>query len=477
MNSRFFTRRQFIQGISQSTLAFLGAGYLSQFRASALNKPTSVLVIGAGLSGLYAALILEKQGFLVTVLEGRNRVGGRVHTLDDLPGKPEAGGQGLGEKYSRFIKLANRLNAPLKPRPQRERQLLLHVNGQSVLASDWESSPANRLAESEKTIIPPALLTHYLRPNNPLEQNQDWTLPEYSYLDISLKDYLRQQGASPEALRLMNVYPFSMNSIESASALWGLRNDQRAKTRSRSSIRVKEGNSRFPEKIAASLTSPLYTQKVVEAIYSQDTGVKVYCTDGSSFTADYAICTLPFSVLRQIPIYPPLEAEQKEAVEQLPYTKVTQIHLSVREPFWEADGYPVNMWTDSFLELVFPVKDETGKVQGLVGWANGENADKLDALSAREVEEQVKAQLKQMRPQTAGNVEITRVVTWGSDPFSLGAYAYFAPGQIQVFQTQMQKPWQRIHFAGEHTAIASPGMEAALESAERVVMEILQRQR
>ncbi|MBC6420455.1 MAG: FAD-dependent oxidoreductase [Hormoscilla sp. SP5CHS1] len=45
--------------------------------------------------------------------------------------------------------------------------------------------------------------------------------------------------------------------------------------------------------------------------------------------------------------------------------------------------------------------------------------------------------------------------------------------QLSQFRDKMAKPWQRIHFAGEHTASASPGMESALESAERVVGEIL----
>ncbi|MDZ8050913.1 MAG: FAD-dependent oxidoreductase [Aulosira sp. ZfuCHP01] len=50
-----------------------------------------------------------------------------------------------------------------------------------------------------------------------------------------------------------------------------------------------------------------------------------------------------------------------------------------------------------------------------------------------------------------------------------------APGQIRRFQDPMAKPWQRIHFAGEHTVIASGGTESALESAERVSSKILNR--
>ncbi|NEP35718.1 MULTISPECIES: NAD(P)/FAD-dependent oxidoreductase [unclassified Moorena] len=476
MTTRGLNRRKFLGRMAQSALATLVVGRASkQIAASASIKPTSVVVIGAGLSGLYSALLLEAKGISVTVLEARDRVGGRIYTLDDLPGKPEAGGQSLSETYQRLLTLAQKLKVPVEPLQQLDRALLLHINGQSVLTPDWSKSMANQLAESERSIVPPRLLTHYLHPNNPLEDATAWRSPTHFDLDIPLDDYMLAQGASPEALRLMNVYPFSMNSLETASALWAFKNDQQVQTLSKTMMHVKGGNSRLPEQMAASLNSVVQTKKVVTAIRSQETGVQVYCSDGSTFQADYVVCTLPFSVLRQVEIDPPLEGAQAEAVQELPYTIVTQVHVSVTNPFWEEDGYPIRMWTDSVLELVFPHKDASGEVQSLTCWANGASAKKLDAMSEQELGQFVKAELKRIRPATEGNVEIARVVSWGSDPYAQGAYAHFAPGQIRGFQNKMAKPWNRIHFAGEHTAIASPGMESALESGERVAGEILVR--
>ncbi|HRK74869.1 MAG TPA: FAD-dependent oxidoreductase, partial [Rhodothermales bacterium] len=62
---------------------------------------------------------------------------------------------------------------------------------------------------------------------------------------------------------------------------------------------------------------------------------------------------------------------------------------------------------------------------------------------------------------------------WARNPFSLGAYSHFAPGQITRFARHIAQPIGALHLAGEHTAIESPGMEGALESAERVVRELM----
>lgn len=238
-------------------------------------------------------------------------------------------------------------------------------------------------------------------------------------------------------------------------------------------MQIQGGNSRLPEAIAASLKSPVQLKKVVVSLQSRDTEVEVHCADGARYRADFAVVTLPFSVLRQIEISPPLQGAQAEAVQTLPYTAVTQIHLTVRQPFWEQDGYPPMMWTDSALSTVMPHRDDQGRLQSLVCWVNGSHAQRLDAMSASALAQFVQLELRKIRPSMEGKVELDRVVSWGRDPFARGAYSYFAPGQVRRFQAQMAKPWKRIHFAGEHTAIASPGLESALESAERVATEIL----
>lgn len=473
MTIKYLNRRQLLEKIGRGMLGLgLSLGIDRLVTAQGTKKP-SAIVLGAGLSGLYSALLLEAKGFSVTVLEARDRVGGRVYTLDNLPGKPESGGQSFNSQYQRLLNLAQNLQVPVESSSESESKQLLYVRGRAILSSDWASSPANQLAKNERKILPSGLLKHYLNSGNPLQDAIAWTSPRYFSLDLPLDDYLSDRGASPEAIRLMNVYPSAIDSLENASALWMLNKERSQNDRSMRSMQILGGNSRLPEKMAAALNSSVKTNKVVEAIRCDRDNIQVYCSDGSSFQANYAVCTLPFSVLRQIDINPPLEGLQAEAVQELAYTAVTQIYLSVTDPFWQEDGYPPRMWTDRSLERILPVKNGSRQVQSLACWINGANAHRIDAMTKGELTQFVKSELKKIRPASEGKVEIARVVSWGSDPYVRGAYAYFAPGQISKVWNEMVKPWQRIHFAREHTAIAATGMEAALESAERVVRELL----
>jgi monoamine oxidase len=78
-----------------------------------------------------------------------------------------------------------------------------------------------------------------------------------------------------------------------------------------------------------------------------------------------------------------------------------------------------------------------------------------------------------MRPAAKDQLEAKTYFSWKTQPFNLGDWAYFKPGQISRFALGMAAPAGRIHFCGEHTAVANRGMEGALESSERVALEVL----
>ena len=134
-------RRQFTR------LASLGiASAMLPSGVTASNKE-KVLVVGAGLAGLQAALVLQQRGVNVQVLEGRPRVGGRLYTLDSLPGHPEGGGNTIGGTYGRLIARAHKLNVELLP--QRGIEPLAYViNGEPLHAEQWSESSHNTLPDA-----------------------------------------------------------------------------------------------------------------------------------------------------------------------------------------------------------------------------------------------------------------------------------------------------------------------------------------
>ena len=451
--------------------------------AAKAQDVADVVVVGAGLSGLNAALLLEEQGQRVLVLEGRNRAGGRLYTMDDVPGAPEAGGSGIGHGYARILDRAARLKVATVPHRVRTEAnpstTCIHIRNKTISTADWASSPFNpyRAADRER---PPWLMSFTaLNAANPLPDSSAWRSLAQAGNDVSVAQILSVKGWTPEQLRLAYaVNPSYGNSAEDTSALmwWHIgKNAELMAAGNPGSLAIAGGNQRLPDAMARALKTQVRFGKTVIGIRSDAAGVEAVTDTGERFRGKRLICSLPASALRLVRIDPAPPLPQALGIATLPYNRVFEAHFVPVRKYWEDDGLPPSMWTDTLAGRFMALNYGTGgEVTTCLAFVNGFAADKLDRLPPDIAVAAILADLARARPATRGALRPVKTWSWQRDVFAGGAYACWAPGQIAAFANEIGNSVDRIHFCGEHTAAVARGMEGAMESGERAALDVLQ---
>lgn len=469
LDGNLITRRRFLAGAAASA-AF------AALPAAVRARQRRVAVAGAGLSGLHAALLLQEAGFEVVVIEGRDRVGGRVLTLDDVPGRPEAGGSQIGSNYRRL--LAGAAQAGVK--------LLIGQTGGALPTSylidnraetrqTWPQSPRNPFPEEFRAITPDRLTSFLLR-EPPFRQASDWHAESMSRHDVSAGDWFRGQGLDDAGLALLGANNGYGNRFADTSLLSLYRvvaGFQRGAAAGASLLEVEGGNMRLPEAMAARLAQPVLLGETLTRLENAGGGVRLHCASGLEIEADAAILSLPVPALKRLGFSPALPARQREAIDAIVFNKVTQAYLEASNDEWEASGIPGSIWSNAPFGRLFARRDAaTGNILATV-WINGDGCDRYDAIPEGEAGELILEDIVRVWPGARGNLHLRGLVRWGADPFSGGSWPAWAPGQIGRYYQALRQPVNSVHFAGEHTASEFSGMEGAFESGERAAREVL----
>ncbi len=433
-----------------------------------------VVVIGAGLAGLHAAWLLEAAGLKVTVLEAERRIGGRLHTLDDMPGKPEAGGIQIGQSYRTLRGIAARLGVALDQEAGAgvgaagSSAALLHINGETLRAEDWAASAANRLEGAERAAPPFALPGYYARALPALASPESW-LDAPSALDISYDEALRQAGASAEARRLIDAN-MNGNSLAGISALSLARAVALRRAGPGPTLTVRGGSQRLPEAMAAALTGDVRLGESVRAIRAGPSSAEVL-TARRTITARHVVCTIPFAALANVPIAADLPPTIAEMIAALPYTRATFAYISARTPFWREDGAPDTIWSDHPLIGRIFVLGDTPPMLKL--WTFGAGADALDRMGEARAAATIIPLIESIRPSAKGQITWLKLFSWQANPHARGIYHHIGAGQAASLAAAIRWQGSRLHFAGEHLGPVAQGMEGALESAEAAARTIL----
>ncbi len=430
------------------------------------DRPTThVIVIGAGMAGLAAANALAHAGIGVTVLEARDRIGGRTHTID-LAGSPVDLGAAwihtpIGNPMSA---LADALGVQRRPWNVLDGTTFWGDDGR---LPDQEARRLMDLSERFYEALPE--LRTDLGPGATAVEGIDRFLDGVE-LDRSPMAVLRELLVRlVEADASGPAEDVPLRAHPAASTAYG--GDEMG------DVPV-GGNRRVVDALAAGLDIRLEAE-VVE-VAARAGGVEVGTADGAVHVGSHALITVPLGVLKtgRIRFDPPLPAERRSAIDRLGFGRLDKLVLGYERPFWTEQGLP-------FIEILtasepfdgpFGLDVATGEPV-MVVLAGGTGNRWLMEGSVGQAVDRVRAAVQRVTGLAMPAPVAATRTDWSGDPFARGAYSYVSLASSPADLDLLGQPHEgRILFAGEATAHARTGYaDGALSSGIREARRLLGR--
>ncbi len=445
-----------------------------------------VIVIGGGIAGLVAAFELQRQGHEPLVLEAQQRVGGRVKTIRDFaPGLyAEAGAMRIPRVHDLTLAYCKLFGLELRPFVMGNPLTLCFIDSQRMTVAEADAHPERlpfELAEPERgktwsQLWDEATSEFRQRYEQGGVNSLDALLREYDR--YSIQEFLVERGFSEGAIELYGVMSFRESNMNAAVV------EQLREIVGRSFEDMQEivgGMDRLPNAFYEQLKPYVRFGSEVTSIENTDESVTVhYRTAAGRFSAtgDYAVCAIPFSVLRDIEILGrPFSRPKQKAIRELNYNASTKILFQVRHRFWEHEDGIVGGTTVTDLpirRIVYPSFSDPEQERGvlLASYTWGQDALRWGAMRPDQMIEQALEDVAQVHPSVTDEFEVGAVQAWYDDPYARGAFALFEPEQQTRLQDAIVQPEGRIHFAGEHTSLYHAWIQGALESGIRAAKEI-----
>lgn len=411
-----------------------------------------MLVIGAGAAGLAAARVLHDGGSAVTVLEARDRVGGRAHTNFDIASHPV-------ELGAEFIHGENVCTWELLER--------FGLNGIDIHAElDFHAYIDGRLLNQEAFVRTPSAAQLLTTPF----AAKSWI--DGGAADVSLADVAHggtgffAQDPTPEQLRFWNNLTAQLQAGDlSDVGVGGIAEATHDGDGQQILFRIAEGYSALMDALASGLDVRL--GRPVDHIRWGATGVVVACGD-ERFESRRAIVTLPLAILQagDVTFDPPLPPEKLAAIDGLGAGPIAKIVLRFDRPFWP-DRMTNLLTTLDSQGWWTPGKGRADEGPVLTALLGASAVSRFAALNEpamgglRDLERMFETSL-------VDRLVDARWVDWSADRWSKMGYSHVPPGGVGLRDALAAPVGDVLFFAGEATnAIRPASVHGAIESGYR----------
>ena len=526
MNSDWsISRRAFLTNIAKvggagaayAALDALGATALAIGEAHAYSGPPTVpagigkgkrvTIIGAGMAGLTSAYELSKAGFICTVLEARARPGGRNWTIrggdlveqnDGLqkvtwPKAPHlyfnAGPARIPHHHHALLGYCREFNVPLEIMMNDNRAALYQddavFGGKPVEAKQVIHDTNGHFGELLNKAMSSGGLDKELSKEDRERLREVLTVfgdlkADGRYLGSERAGYTEAPGAALKFGKIRDPLPLS--ELLKAE-LWQYKIAfNQGYEQTPTIMQPVGGMDQIPKAFAKRIGHLIRYETVVDEIRKTAVGAKVICHNSkgqkTSIESDFIICTMPLSVLRNVPN--DLSPNYKKAIAEVRYDTPAKIAFYAPRRFWELDNdiYGGMSWTSRDITQILYPSQGIGQRDGVLVGAYSFGVFPEDDVSKVSVSERLRAAIisgERMHPGYQRMVRDGVSVAWPNVKYSEGGWASWTPEQKGDIYRTLQEPDGAIYFAGEHLSNLAAWQEGAILSAHFAVAKIAAR--
>ncbi|WP_458191123.1 flavin monoamine oxidase family protein [Haladaptatus sp. NG-WS-4] len=438
------------------------------------------VVVGAGLAGLTAARNLVNDGHEVTILEARDRVGGRTLTHRLADGEHvDLGGQWIGPTQSRVNELVTEFG--LDTVSQFDDGLdQLSIDG---TVSEHDDALQALPSESYAELMEAFGTVETLRSQIPLEAPYD--APDAEEWDATTVESWKRETIETAAARaafdtvlraLFTTEPseisllFFLSYVHAAGGIETITGVEGGAQE----CRIEGGAQQLSQLMADELADAVHLEAPVRAITQDESGVTVE-SDGGAYTGAFVIVAIPPTLAGRIAYDPPLPARRDALTQRMPMGATIKCIATYEEPFWRTDGYSgFVLAEDTVVGFIFDDLAAESTTGALVGFVVGNQARTWSERDASDRRQQVLVDFaRYFGDRAAEPVEYVEQ-TWSNEQWSAGCYAgNMTPGTMSSYGAVLREPVGRIHWAGAETATRWCGyMDGAIRSGNRVAGEV-----